>query len=273
MKLKYLGTAAAEGYPALFCECERCERARKLGGKNIRGRTQAIIDDKLVIDWPADAFYNSIRFGIDFTFIKSVLISHRHSDHFQPEEFGCRRKGFAYLKSAEMLTVYGSKDIKGLKESVNTDGIYGTSVEIIKPFETRKIEEYSVTPLPAVHGTEQPYAYIIERDGKAILWAHDTDVFEDETFEYIKTMGIVFSLVSLDCTEGENEMSYKGHMNFRKNAEMKEKLLSLGAADDKTIFVINHFSHNGVNTLYEDAEKKANEMGMTSSFDGMEVEF
>ena len=78
MKIKYLGTAAAEGYPALFCECERCVAARKLGGKNVRTRTQCIIDDRLVIDWPPDAFFHSINHGIDFTYIKSLLISHIH---------------------------------------------------------------------------------------------------------------------------------------------------------------------------------------------------
>ena len=31
MKIKYLGTAAAEGVPAIFCNCETCKEARKLG--------------------------------------------------------------------------------------------------------------------------------------------------------------------------------------------------------------------------------------------------
>ena len=45
MKLKYLGTAAAEGVPALFCTCEVCRKSMELGGKNIRTRSQAIIDN------------------------------------------------------------------------------------------------------------------------------------------------------------------------------------------------------------------------------------
>ena len=32
MKLKYLGTAAAEGYPAMFCNCENCKKAQKEKG-------------------------------------------------------------------------------------------------------------------------------------------------------------------------------------------------------------------------------------------------
>ena len=50
MKLKYLGTAAAEGYPAMFCNCENCRKAFAKGGKNIRSRIQALVEDALLID-------------------------------------------------------------------------------------------------------------------------------------------------------------------------------------------------------------------------------
>gem|GEM_PF-4622368 len=33
MRLKYLGTAAAEAFPALFCSCEQCKAAEKTRGK------------------------------------------------------------------------------------------------------------------------------------------------------------------------------------------------------------------------------------------------
>ena len=48
MKLQFLGTAAAEGFPALFCQCENCKRARELGGRNIRSRSQALVDGKIL---------------------------------------------------------------------------------------------------------------------------------------------------------------------------------------------------------------------------------
>ena len=46
MKLTYLGTAAAEGVPALFCRCDFCRYARKAGGREIRTRAGALLDDK-----------------------------------------------------------------------------------------------------------------------------------------------------------------------------------------------------------------------------------
>ena len=34
MKIRYLGTAAAEGWPALFCSCPICTKARAEGGRS-----------------------------------------------------------------------------------------------------------------------------------------------------------------------------------------------------------------------------------------------
>ena len=44
MKITYLGTGAAEGVPALFCNCDTCRTVRALGGREIRSRTQILVD-------------------------------------------------------------------------------------------------------------------------------------------------------------------------------------------------------------------------------------
>ena len=62
MKITFLGTAAAEAMPATFCNCKYCIEARRLGGKNIRTRSQSIIDGKLLIDLPADTYYHFLLF-------------------------------------------------------------------------------------------------------------------------------------------------------------------------------------------------------------------
>ena len=38
MKITYLGTAAAESIPALFCNCTWCRQAKANGGKDVRSR-------------------------------------------------------------------------------------------------------------------------------------------------------------------------------------------------------------------------------------------
>ena len=44
MKVQYLGTAAAERIPGMFCNCEVCRRALALGGKNIMTQAQVLIE-------------------------------------------------------------------------------------------------------------------------------------------------------------------------------------------------------------------------------------
>mgnify|MGYP003538011910 CR=1 FL=1 len=98
MKLQYLGTAAAEGIPAIFCDCENCRKSREAGGKNIRTRSQALIDDELLIDFPADTYMHFLNFEMPLTKIKN-----------------CLKSNFIYsLSSASKLaSLYGSYIARG----------------------------------------------------------------------------------------------------------------------------------------------------------------
>ena len=82
MKIKYLGTAAAEGWPALFCDCPSCQMARELGGKNIRTRAQAVVDGRLLIDFGPDTYLHVIRDGLKLHEINHCIVTHGHCDHF-----------------------------------------------------------------------------------------------------------------------------------------------------------------------------------------------
>lgn len=50
MKITYYGTAAGEAWPGVFCDCELCRKARMLGGKNIRTRSQALVNQDLLLE-------------------------------------------------------------------------------------------------------------------------------------------------------------------------------------------------------------------------------
>ena len=101
MKLQYLGTAAAEGAPALFCRCEFCQYARKVGGREIRTRSGALLDDKIKLDFGPDSYKHMLDNGLDFSAIHSVLITHTHEDHFDIEDIALRRPTFAHLPEGE----------------------------------------------------------------------------------------------------------------------------------------------------------------------------
>ena len=76
MKLLYLGTAAAEGWPAPFCQCDNCKAARIKKGKNIRSRPQVLINDDLLMDYGPDTFCHSLQYDLNLDLVKTVLRLH-----------------------------------------------------------------------------------------------------------------------------------------------------------------------------------------------------
>ena len=272
MKLQYLGTAAAEGWPALFCACEACKKAEALGGKNIRRRSGAIINDKVLIDFNADIFFAKISLKLDLSKVKNIFITHAHEDHCYPEDLGCFFPGYAHMEDHSPLHLWGSQFTKDKFDK----RFFGRRPEemgklfifhVIKPYETVEVEGLKFTALPADHGCPESLFYMIEDNGEKWLYAHDTQYFREENWQFLKDHK--FDFVSLDCTNGPlDSNAYYGHMGFDTNIPTRERMLEENMADDKTVFVCHHFSHNG-HMMHEEMEALMNPKGFLISYDGM----
>ena len=82
MNIQFLGTGAAEGIPALFCQCPLCRKAEAAGGREIRTRCGALVNNRILIDLTPDIFLHKLRFGLDLSAVEGVVVTHSHSDHF-----------------------------------------------------------------------------------------------------------------------------------------------------------------------------------------------
>lgn len=280
MKIKFLGTAAAEGMPGTFCECDVCVQSRKEGGKNIRTRSQAIIDDKLLIDFPADTYYHSILYNVELSKIRTCLITHSHSDHLYTSELWCRCGGIGHMENPGTLTMYSARSgYRKITDAVLEFGLDSSKrvvPKLIEPFVKFEAEGYDITPLKANHDqTSNPVIYLIQKDGKSMLYGHDTGYFPEETVEYLKNSGVKLDCVSFDCCGGlyaDDGINEWGHMNLNGNIVMRDLLTKNGNITDKTICVVNHFSHNGT-PVHEDMAAAAEKAGFYTSYDGYELEF
>jgi len=279
VKIKYFGTSAAEGVPALFCYCDVCKRSAEAGGRNFRTRSQALIDDKILIDFPADTLLHVLYHGLNLKEINSCLVTHGHSDHLYPLDIEMREKGFAYFKDGgepEPMTFYASKksgsDIVKVIEEQGLEGKANVHFRCVKPFEPFEVEGYKVTAYKADHDKKlDPLFYAVSDGEKTVLYAHDTGYFPDETWAYLEKTKPRFDFVSLDCTGCV--INYKhGHMGVKTCSEVKERLLAMSCAGEKTVWCYHHFSHNGLVT-YDEFVPVAAENGFLVSFDGMEYEF
>ncbi|MCH3917952.1 MAG: MBL fold metallo-hydrolase [Spirochaetia bacterium] len=272
MKIQYLGTAAAEGIPAVFCNCDLCRKARIAGGKNLRTRSQALIDGKLLIDYPPDSYTHMQSYKLNFATISSIIVTHSHQDHFYPWDFIFRSSpyGFNY---AGKLTVYGNDKVTKKGQELIAQHFLqdknAVEFQYLEPFKPFEVEGITVTALLATHDpNEHCYIYLLEKEGKRLVYAHDTGFFPEVTFSYL--YGKHCNLLSLDCTMGRlNDGHY--HMGLSDDISLVEKLTDMGCCCSDTTVVLNHFSHNG-GLLYEELNQLVASRGYTVAYDGLEIE-
>ena len=275
MEIQYLGTAAAEGLPALFCDCETCRKARVAGGKEVRTRTQAVVDRRVLIDFPPDTYAHALSYSLKLGQIQHLLITHSHMDHFFPVELIHRHEHFGH-NTKGMLHVYGNEAVE--------EAFYGAvlidrfkvhpldnAVRFIRlePFADFMADGYHIIPIPADHDKREVcLIYIIEKDGKCLLYGHDTGMnLSAEAWECI--FSHKYDLISMDATMGRVKTDGY-HMGLEDDIAFAKLLEEKGCIRQDTVKVINHFSHNGCMT-HGELEAFAGEHGMAAAYDGMKV--
>ena len=277
MRLTYLGTAAAEGWPALFCRCEHCMRALKAGGRNLRTRSQAMINDDLLIDFPADSFLHMQQNRLDFSAVTTLLITHSHLDHFAPSDLPLRNSAYyAHNLTADHLDLYGNERVLQMLETEqrrrpeepSPDGLTVHLAQAYRPFRAGR---YDVLPLRAYHAMEEnALNYAISDGEKTILYLHDTGELFDDVYDCLRERGVRADLVSYDCTYVALP-SGGGHMGLDSCPRVRERLEAIGVSGPDTVSVINHFSHNG-KLIYDELVPEAERLGFLTSYDGMTIE-
>lgn len=275
MKIKYLGTAAAEGFPALFCSCAACLRAARAGGKNIRLRSGILINDSVLIDITPDIYTQKLRYGLDLLELDAIAVTHSHTDHFAGAELTKRSSpDYCTAGSEKPLTIYGNSQVCQVgRDSLDfefhrraDDSIRFKPVHGFQPFTVQGME---FTAIPAVHDSrEECLLYLIRQNGCAMLYANDTGLLPDETLDFIR--GIPLDILSLDCTYGPAPAAAPAHMGLPENLLLIDKLKERGCITGRTKIIATHFSHN-CQTLHEELEALLGKAGITAAYDGMEV--
>jgi phosphoribosyl 1,2-cyclic phosphate phosphodiesterase len=276
MKITYYGTAAGEGWPCVFCECGLCNEARRLGGKNIRTRSQSLINDDLLLDFPPDNMLHANVYGLDFRKVDYLFVTHDHSDHFYAPDLELLREPYTHGRK-KGLRVYGPENV-GRKIDLLVPPARDNDPRFVYeraiPFKAISVGDYEVTPLLAKHDrTQECLIYLVRsvKEDKTVLYCHDTGSFPKETFDFIVNYPHRLNLVSLDCTQGEQKDG-DYHMGFVDACAEKERLQKAGICAPDCLFVLNHFSHNG-RILHGRLTEMAKEKDMLVSYDGLEIEF
>ncbi len=272
MKLTILGSAAAEGIPALFCDCEVCRRARQRGGREVRRRTGYLWDDDILIDLGPDLFFAQISFELDYARLRHLLITHSHPDHFHPQSLRFRRVGFSVLPEACWLTVHCNAQV----EEQFRQTCPGEPSEYFLNFERAVVGQEieldsgrSAVPVAAAHDErEECLNYILKADQKTILIGNDTGWWEEATWELLAEHR--FDVAIIDCTYGRRD-DRRSHLGMPGLIAARDRLQKLGALNEDSLVIANHFTHNGQINHAELVEVLGPE-GIEVGYDGMQIE-
>ena len=275
MKITYLGTGAAEGIPALFCNCKYCTEVRRRGGKEIRSRAQVLIDGELSLDFPPDAFYHAAVFGAEFSAVKYLLVTHSHMDHFYASDFVLRGYKYALNPVSLTLDIYGNAEVlevfeESTRREIKPEVKEHIRLHELKPFERATFGGYTVHPLRAQHSSREPLLFLIEKDGKRVLHLADTGRLPEESLAYLKEQGgAPLDLVTLDCTFvwGETKQNAR-HMGLDEAMRTIASLKEIALVDGHTKKVITHFSHNSAPSK-KTLKKAEREYGVIAAYDGL----
>lgn len=268
MDITILGSAAAEGWPAVFCKCDTCRRAREVGGKNIRSRASIQLGPAHKTDLPPDTWYHEAVIGADFSGLEHLFITHSHEDHWAPQYLPYLRPPFAHGR-IEPLRVYGNAPtIGGRTYGTLPDGSESVSLAEVRPFEPIQAGGMTFTPITASHMKDELcLCYVVSDGAKTVLYASDTGYFPEETWEHLESIRL--DAVISECTCGPVKCeSY--HLDFDHLFAMKERLEKSGVIAANGLFVATHFSHN-VGFLHEELEHILNPRHIQVAYDGMRI--
>jgi phosphoribosyl 1,2-cyclic phosphate phosphodiesterase len=287
MELIFLGTGAAEGVPAVYCRCAVCQSARLRGGKEIRTRSSLRVGPHHQIDISPENCAQMIRAGTDMYDIEHVLVTHTHADHFafsalmdkgmsrttngKPISVHLSEPAKRYLEESILRLSLSDKDRRWIGDNLALNGlryfqeytIGGLDVRTLKGNHiAHGVDEYSINYLIGLPG------------GKTLLYACDTGVYQEETWEYLA--GKRADILILECTYGgctDRGEFLKDHLDIASFLAMLARMGDVGFIDSHTALYATHINpHQGLDHHGMQERLRSGPYHATPAYDGLRLE-
>ena len=219
-----------------------------------RRHASALLDNSLLID-----VTSSVLDRIpDPAAITDVFFTHSHSDHFDPEA----------LKALTPCRVYAHES---WADAIAGDGLTVIPLRIGEPVQAAG---FTVIPMPSNHYSdrenETTLHYLIEKDGKRVLYATDGGWLTCRENQIIGTKTL--DAIVFDATVGDgysDDFQIFHHNSVDMIRLMRGSLLKTGRLKESSPVFLTHLSrslHEAQSALEQKTEKP-----MIVCYDGMET--
>jgi phosphoribosyl 1,2-cyclic phosphate phosphodiesterase len=269
MRLLFLGTAAAEGYPGIFCDCANCREARALGGRNIRMRSALLVNNDLLIDFGPDILAAAQRFNLNLSQITTGLVTHAHEDHFHPSNFHMRHADFSGHQPLPTVQLFCPTEVTDTLHQMAPDlSLLQMEAHTVHAFDCWNANGYTFEAFHAYHavGHYEALFYSINDGQHAFLYATDTGPFPEDTWQSLS--GKSFDVIILEETMGT--LKYTQHLDFEGFLAHAERMRAEGMLRPGGRIIAHHMSHSS-NPVHAKVEAVLCPHGIEVAYDGLEV--
>lgn len=283
MIVTFLGTGAADAFPAAFCSCQNCQQARRLGGFSLRKRSALLVNDDLIIDLGPDIVSASQMHQCSFANVRYCLQTHPHSDHLDLSHLLARSPDYGTV-GAPLLSLYASAKtlhrasetfVRDLAEydlrSADAESRLNLKIHDLTPLEPFTLANYRVTGYPASHAPDVgAMLYSVESGDHAIFYGTDTASLSEATWQALSQLRMRFDLVILDHTYGPQQPE-SDHLCAAGVIEHVQRMRHEGLLKPNGLAFATHISHEG-NPAHPALAAFAQQNGYQVAHDGLILE-
>lgn len=253
MKIKFLGTAAGWPLPRLGCNCQICISKNP---KDIRSRTQILINDYLLLDAGFDTYLH-LKNNIRANKLKAVAISHEHPDHTA----GFWDLSKIYNREEKLKLIIAAKTYRKIRKVYLTTAFEALAEMEKDAFEagSYKVEigDLKVQLLPVNH-TDSSYGILVTEGKRSLFYAPDFLTFPESTITKVKKTEIILM-------DGSDKKPTFNHQSIDQGIVLGKKLAA------KNIYFV-HIGHNTFpHREFESYVLKKGGSNLHIPYDGLEI--
>ena len=192
MNILFLGTGTSTGVPQIGCSCAVCTSPDP---RNRRLRSSVYVEAagaRLLLDSSPDLRQQALREHI--TDVDAVLYTHAHVDHvggFDDLRAFCWRRSGGLPMYASPMTVDTLRTMYGwafVPKPGRSGYVRPEPHEVTAPF---RVGNVLATPLPVLHAGVETYAYLLEAEGRSLVYMPDVKSIPEPSLERMKGVDLL----------------------------------------------------------------------------------